>query len=347
MSNATRWYATREAVKAAVGIVGAASDALIDAKIEAASEDIEREFNRRFIPLTATKQYPWPQAGRDSYILYLDEDLIAVTALTKDDDTATAIAAADYFLEPVNSGPPYNRIEIDRSTSEYFSAKLTHQRAVRVTGRWGYAEDTKAAGALAEADDGSETALDVTDSSLIGIGDTILIGTEQMFVSGKALLTTTTTLNDTLTANKNDVTVTVADGPKVKQGEVITIDSERMRVESISGNDLTVERAVDGSVLAAHSTGVTVYAPRTLTVVRAVNGTTAATHATAAAITRYAPPADIVELVIAKAIAHMKQDASGWTGQISGGEGAVQVRMIDLWSLTKRCEEKYRRFIFA
>lgn len=348
MSNATRWYATREACKAAVGINGASLDAQIDAKIESASEGIERLLGRRFIPYTATKQYRFPsRRNRNSYVLQLDEDLIAVTSLTKATDTATAIASTDYFLEPVNSGPPYDCIEIDLSTSEYFTNEDTPQRAVRVTGRWGYGEDTKAAGALAEADDGSETALEVTDASLIGVGDTILIGTEAMFVSGRATLTTGTTLNDTLTASESDVTVTLASGAAAKQGEVLLLDSEKMLVESISGNDLTVKRAYDGSVLAAHSTGITVYAYRLLTVVRAVNGTTAAIHSTAAAIVKYAPPAAITELVIAEAIAHMKQDQSGWTGQISGGEGAVRVSMGDLASLQERVRWQYRRLVFA
>ena len=348
MSNATRWYATREALKAIVGIGGASLDAAIDASIEAASEDIEVAHGRRYIPYTATKQYPWPSKRNPSaYRLDLDEDLLAVTALTKDTDDVTAIASTDYFLEPVNTGPPYYHIEIDLASTAYFSSEDTSQRALRVTGRWGYGEDTKAAGALAEADDGSETALDVTDASLIDVGNTILIGTEAMFVSGRAVLTIGTTLNDTLTADLDDVTVTLASGAAAKQGEVLLLDSEKVLVESISGNDLTVKRAYDGSVLAAHSTGITVYAYRTLTVVRAVNGTTAATHATAAAITKYAPPADIVELCIAQAIAHLKQGQSGWTGQISGGEGAVQVRMVDLFHLRERMKSKYKRWVFA
>jgi len=37
MSNATRWYASREAVKAAVGISGPDLNALLDGYIEAAS----------------------------------------------------------------------------------------------------------------------------------------------------------------------------------------------------------------------------------------------------------------------------------------------------------------------
>lgn len=348
-STATRWYCSVDVLKRAVGIAGADRDTVLAFYVEAASADIETLLGRRFIPETAEKLFRWPPARGGGSVLGLDDlDLLAVTSLKAkaQDSSPTTIAAADYFLEPANLGPPYRRIEIDLSSSAAFEAGDTPQRSISVTGRWGYSEDTKAAGALAEADDGSEVALDVTDASLIDVGDTILIGSEAMFVSAKAALTTGTTLNDTLTADQNDVTVTLTSGAAVKQGEVILLDSEKMLVESISSNDLTVKRAYDGSVLAAHSTGITVYAYRTLTVIRAVNGTTAATHSSAAAITKYAPPADIVELCLAMAVGHLKQGESGWTGQISGGEAGVQVRMVDLFYLRQRAVEKYGRLSF-
>ena len=115
-------------------------------------------------------------------------------------------------------------------------------------------------------------------------------------------------------------------------------------MESISGNNLTVQRAYDGSTLATHVNPSDLYAPRTLTVVRAVNGTTAATHTSAAAIVRYAPPADIVDYCRALAIGHHQQGRSGWTGQIGGSEvGAVETRMFGLWSLRQALIEKYGR----
>lgn len=243
MSNVTKWYCSREAVKAAVGLAGTKIDSLIDSYIEAASAHIDGLLGIDIIP------------------------------------------------------------------------------------------STKAAGALAEADDGSETALDVTDASLIDVGDTILIGTEEMFISGRAPLDTTGDLNDTLTASASDVTVTVTDGTLIKQGEVILIESERMLVESITGNDLTVQRGYDGSVLAAHSGALNIYAFRTLTVVRAVNGTIASSHAISTAITKYVPPADIMNYCRAKAIAMLKQGESGWTGQIGGTEGAINLRNDGLKAL--------------
>jgi hypothetical protein len=344
VSNATRYYCTVEAVKTAVGLAGADLDALFASYIEAASEDIEAVLGRRFIPETAVKYFRWPPRVGGGYILQLDDlDLIAVTLLQAAalDAVPITIADTDYFKEPVNSGPPYTRIEIDQSSSAAFQSGDTAQRSIAVTGRWGYGEDTKAAGALAEADDGSETELDVTDSSLIGVGDTILIGTEAMFVSGKTLLDTTAT-TVALTANKAETTVGVNTGTLIKAGEVITVDSERMLVESISGNNLTVQRAYDGSILALHVVTSKVYAPRTLTVVRPINGTTAAAHDTAAAIKKYAPPADIMEYCRAHAIAHHQQGRSGWTGVVPNTEGgAIETKMFGLWAMKKALIEKY------
>ena len=351
MSNTTRLYATVEAVKAAVGLTGADKDALILASIEAASEDIEQYLGRRFIPVTQTRQYPYPSRDASPHCLRLDDDLLAITALTKDTDDVTAIASTDYFLEPVNSGPPYDRIELDLSTSEYFSSEGSSQRAIRVTGRWGFSEATKPAGAIATsgglAADAAATTGNVTDASLIGVGDTIKIGTEALFVSAKTALTIGTTLNDTLTADENDVTVTLTSGAAAKTGEVLLFDSEKMLVTAITGNNLTVVRAVDGSVLAAHSSGITVYAYRTLTLVRGINGTTAAVHPDATAITKYAPPADIIELCIAQAIANIKQAEGGWLQTLGAGEGAVTIRGAGLAELKARVRAKYKRWSFA
>ena len=343
-----RWYTTREQVKLALGEQAPSGerDKVIDQKIEAASREVENLTHRIFIPKTETRYFTFPYRDQlRGWVLPLDEDLLSVatSGLTKDGDTATVIAAADFFLEPKNFGPPYSEIQIDLDSTAFFSTTGTPQRALRVTGIWGRCQDTISAGATAENMDTSETDLDVTDSSLIGIGDTVLIGTEQMFVRGKALLTTGTTQNDTLTANKNNTDVTVASGAAIKQGEVITIGSERMFVESISGNDLTVVRAYDGSVLRDHATGATVYAPRTLTVDRGVNGTTAAASTSGAAISRYVAPFDVINLVEALAIFEYVQSRGGRTGTIGSTNSQVAVNSRTLETLTSKVRSHYLR----
>ena len=345
--NATRWYATREAVKAAAGIKGPAENADIDEKLEAGSEDVEEFLGRAFIPETAERRYRWPPRNGGGATLRIPrQDLIAVTQLqTKAEDTSpTTLIANDYFLEPFNDGPPFTRIEIDASSTASFEAGDTAQRSIGVTGRYGFREDTVAAGTVSSGLASSDAAVSMvcSDSSLIDVGDTLLIESDALFISEKTLVDVAADLNDnSVTASINNVSITLDDGSKVLQGEVITLDSERMLIESISSNVLTVERAVDGSTLAAHSTGINVFAPRTLTVVRGVNGVTAATHANSTAITKYAPPADIRGYVIAYVIFERHQDSTGRTGVSGGDQGGVETKGFSVWAKRNALIEKY------
>lgn len=318
------WLAGREAVKRAAKIEGIDSDTLLDRLIADASKRFEDETNRFFIPRTLTRYYDYDRP----YRLWLDADLLTVTSLhTKSQDTTpTEILAADYYLEPVNDGPPYECVEIDLASDSVFEpGDDTAQRSIRIIGSWGYSATTVAAGALAEADDGSETALEVTNASLIDVGDTILIGTEQMFVTAKGTLDTATNTVGALTADKAVTTVTVGDGTKINAGEVILVNSERMYVESVAANVLAVVRAYDGSTLATHLDAQDVFAYRTLTVTRGENGTAAAAHNTAAAIVKYTPPADVIEQIIDEVIAAWAQQQSAWGRVIGVGEGGGSI----------------------
>jgi hypothetical protein len=120
-----------------------------------------------------------------------------------------------------------------------------------------------------------------------------------------------------------------------------------MLVEDIASNNLTVERAYDGTVLAAHSGALDVYAYRTLTVVRGVNGTTAATHADATAISRYVPPEDVRNYVRAKAIHYLTQGRAGWTGQLGGGEAVIEARGALLRQLEECVVKNHKRRAYA
>lgn len=344
------WYTTREAIKRAGAINSTLWDSVIDAEVEAASREIDKLTGRRFIPVTATRRYAWPApAPRAAWLLMLDDDLLSVSSLTKDDDTATAIAATDYFLEPGNDGPPYSWIEIDLSSTAYFSMSATHQRAIRVTGSWGYSNDTAAAGTVSSglASDATATALVCSDASKIDVGDTLVCESEQLFVSERATADTTADLNDTLTASVSDVTVTVTNGALVKAGEVILVDSERMLVQSVTGNDLTVIRAYEGTTLAAHSTGASVYAFRTLTVTRGVNGTTAVTHANSTALSKYQPPADIRQLCRALALQRLSLNQGAWMGALGSGEQTIEVRGQVLLALMERVKRHYLRRVLG
>jgi len=340
------WYATREDVKRAENIYGTDRDAVIDRMLEAATAYIEERTQRFFLPRTETRKYTWPQRDGIGWQLRLDQGLISVSSL-KDNDGADAIAAADYFLEPNNYGPPYNRIEIDLGSNEAYQAGATPQQTIHVAGDWGWKSETDSAGTAAEAIDATETAVDVSDASLINVGDVILINAERMFVSDKAALDTTAALNGDLTATKSQVSVTVTNGALVKKNEIVQLDSEQMLVKSISGNVLTVERAYNGTVLAAHTGAVAVNAFRTLTVTRGVNGSTAATHASGDAITRYRVPRDIEMLCRALAISWYQQEQAAWGRQLGTGEGQQEFSAKAVMAMEHEVVGRYRRMMMG
>jgi hypothetical protein len=126
-----------------------------------------------------------------------------------------------------------------------------------------------------------------------------------------------------VSALASDVTIAVTTGTSYAVGEILLLDSERMLIVDIAGNNLTVKRAWDGTVLAAH-TGSTIYAPRRLTVTRGAVGTTAATHSNGAAITRHVVPGLIKELCVAEALNTLLQEGGGYSRVFGPGAGIIR-----------------------
>lgn len=330
-------YCTREMVQRALDVKETARQAgQIDRAIEAASDQLDGGatganrgagiLKRKFFPEVETRYFDWPNSQwARSWRLWLDQhDLVSVTALTAG---GTTISAADYFLRP-DDGPPYTRVEIDLDSSAAFSSGNTHQRAISITGTWGYGADTASAGTLAEALDASETGVDVSDSAAIGVGDLIAVDSERMLVASKSMLDTGVSVDagDSLAASASDVSITMStttNAPVVD--EVILIDSERMLVVDVAGSVLTVKRAWDGSVLAAHAGGTDIYAPRTLTVVRGAYGTTAATHTTSTAISRHVPPPLVRDLALGLALVQLLGEQAGYARTAGSGDNQREV----------------------
>lgn len=328
-------YCSREDVLAALDVAETArASAQIDRLTLASSRSVDQLCHRVFFPTKTTRYLDWPSDQHGTaHRLWLDgaHELISLTSVT-----SGGTALTDYFLEPQGSGPPYTRLEIDLSGTDSLSAGDTHQRSVALTGVFGACADTTLAGALAEALDTSETGVDVTDSSTIGVGSLILVDTEYMQVTRRSLLTTGQTITANLAANKAGTAVTVASTAGITAGEVLTIDSERMLVTDLTATTLIVERAWSGSVIAAHTTGATVYAPRTLTVTRGVLGTTAAAHDTAATVYRHTPPPLVHALTIAETLNSLAQEQSGYARTVGAGEGTRNASGAGLAALRKQ-----------
>lgn len=346
-------YCTREQVQDAFDVREAAPrSAQIDSAIASASDDIDGWLNRHkhgLAPRTATRYFDWPSQGYGrSWRIWLDEnELVSVTSLTSGGTVLTE--NTDFYLEPVNSGPPYTYVELNLNSTAAFSNSGTYQRAIAIVGVFGINDDRRAAGTLAEALDASETGVDVSDASLVGVGDVLVVDSERMLVTGRSALDTGQTLGSAMNALKNDQVVDVADGTTLHVGETILIGSERMRIVDITGNNATVIRAYDGSTLAAHSSSDAVYAFRTLTVERGALGSTAATHLNAATVEAWDVPSLVRDLCKAEAITRLEQEWSAYGARVYSDEaerdssGTDVVAGRGLTDIRKSCARKYKR----
>jgi len=297
-------YATHRDIRYVLDLNEASrDDAQIARALDAASRAVEGACHRKFYPQTATRYFDWPTspAGKP-WRLWLDEDeLLSVTAVTAG---GVAIAAGNYFLEPAN-GTVKDRIEVDLSSLSSFEYGDTHQRNIVVQGVFGYTDETDAVTVLAEALDDSETAVDVASSANVSEGNVILVEDEWMTVTGAGNLTTGQAITADLTAQMNDTSLYVASSAGIYPGEIIQVGSERMLVRSTSTGLVTVRRAWEDSVLASHTTGATVFAPRTLSVQRGALGSTAVAHLTALGVAVLVPPSLVSSYVVASTVARL------------------------------------------
>ena len=315
-------YATVEQLQAAADYKPTAYEAArLGRIVDAASRRIELRLHRHFYPLTETVTYTRPTLAKPhtstSTGFFLNRDLISLSAVTVDTASQTVGLIE---LWPTQYGPPYSWLGVTGST-------------IVIAADWGFSNTTTPAGALAEALDATETGVDVTDSSKdtgVGIGDLIIADSERMVVTGKSQLDIAQNIQGNLTADTSDVTVAVEDGTTIFTGEVLLVNAEEMLIVAISANNATVKRAWNGSVLAAHTSGDDIFAPRTLTVERNAVGSTAATHLTAAALTRNLPPAAITDLCIAESINTYEQETAGYARTLGAGETVQEARGFSL-----------------
>lgn len=313
-------YATREDVMAALDFkVTARADARIDRAVAAGSREVDSLCSRAFYPVVDTRKWDWPNSQyARSWRLWLDDSgLIDLTSLTTGGVT---IPPGDVILEPNRTGPPYNRVELDISTTAAFIGGDTWQQDIVITGLWGYRNTEGPAGATQGAVDAAATTLVITDAGAVGVGTVLRAGAERLLVTGRRMVTTGQTLQADLTASANNVMVHAVDGDAFQPGEVLLADAERMLIVDIAGDILVVKRAWDGSVLAAH-TGATVYAARSLTVLRGALGTTAAPIPDDTVLARWEPPALVRTLAIAEAVTTLSQEPAGYgrVARTSGG----------------------------
>ena len=213
----TNAYADLSTLKSSgvLNITGTSYDTRLLDLLEAASRLIDQYCNRHFYVLVATRKF-----DGDGGTTLFTPDLISVTSLKTDDNKdrtfETTWAATDYLLYPPNAEPtsvwgrPYTRVLVDTEAGneDVFTRGM---QTVQIEGKWGYREVTE--DSEADINEGAQfsatdTTLTVTDGSKFAVGQTILIDSEQFYITAIATndLTVTRGVNGTTAASHADST---------------------------------------------------------------------------------------------------------------------------------------------
>lgn len=318
----------------------------VDAAVEAASRSVEALTHRRFWNDLKTVQYEWPSYQRAyPWRIWFDAaELADVTTVVPTVTTGGSLIpnSAIMWAGSSNYYPPYTYLELDRSQSFSFGNGPTPQRDVLITGVTGYWAQVKPGGTITASVNSSVTTVPVSDSSVVGVGDVMIVDSESMLVRDMTWSTTGLTLTSGGTTAQDNDNVLTLNGSGVNAGEVIQVDAEWMLVLSASGNVLTVERAWNGSVLTAHSASAPVLAQRSCAVARAFGGTTAASHSSSAVFSTQLVPDLVHELAVAEALVYLEQQARSY-GTQDGGPGLAKTPGAGLPGLRDQCYAAYGR----
>ena len=222
-------YAWLSDVKGDLAVTSTEYDALLVLNIERASRMVDGLVGWRFYPLLATRYFDVDDDDHERVCdgtFYLPSPLLAVTSIeTSNDDgaTYTALATTDYYLTYGSeySETPY--FEITLSENGSYDYWYEGQRALKVTGVWGYRRQYAA---------GWENSQDTA---------TVAMNASQ----------TTVTVADANGASQWGVI------NRFQVGQLLRIDSEYMAVTGVNTttNVLTVVRACNGTTAAVHSDG--------------------------------------------------------------------------------------------
>jgi len=210
-------YETLANVKADLDPVSATThDAALLRYLEAASRAIDLYCYRHFFVRSETR-YQTPAIPQR---VILDDDLLVATTMTADSeqdgtyDGETWTEDTDFWLVPRNGWPKHS-MEITEFGSYTFRGG---RHNLKIVGQWGYGDglsatpytDSGFTGTLATTT-GTTLTADSDPSATVKVGHTILIGTEQMYVSAisDTSVTVTRGVNGTTAAAHSEAAINV------------------------------------------------------------------------------------------------------------------------------------------
>ena len=156
---------------------------------------------------------------REAAARVLVPDLVRITSLKSDGDGDklfdTAWASGDYILYPLNADPtqpwgrPYSRLEVGQrragASSEQEHIPRRGRSTLQIAGVWGFREDLRTSAAVVDGMgiDAAATEFGVNGGMPFSPGDTLVIGSEQMYVTsaGTSMLKVDRGVNGTTTAS--------------------------------------------------------------------------------------------------------------------------------------------------
>jgi len=181
-------YGTLSTLKTMLDVSGTGDDTLLLQSLEMASRSVDAYCRRKFYVTSETRQF----RGESSRLMLYDDLLSITTFLTLKDDRSTekTWAATDYELFPLgDTRYPKEYIELADATTAGSFANNT-RRGVQVVGLFGYGTGSSAtpyesATTVNDGDfDATETTFTATAGTTLNIGETILIDSEQMYITG-------------------------------------------------------------------------------------------------------------------------------------------------------------------
>lgn len=134
-------YCTNTEVKAYLAVTGTTDDSLLTTLISAAQKQIDIFCHRTFEASADSTHYFDAVRNVDGRVLWLDDDLAAITSVTNGD--GVAVSSAQYTTIPKNT-TPYNRLRILGSSGKYWTWVDDPEDAIAIVGKWAYSTSAPA-----------------------------------------------------------------------------------------------------------------------------------------------------------------------------------------------------------